>query len=457
MSVEVKLEILSQEQQKNIDKLLTFMPEEHPSKKFTSSKKFNFSQNPSLSVKMYISENRKVYLPYRFSCAYFKQIFNQEKAFPTIFDDKKGKFSGKLLPRQEAPFKEAIHYLQKFKTVTIALYPGFGKTFLGTMISWYINLKTCVLVHRDNVGKQWVKTFQRYFDLPDSDVCWVDNKKINSEAKIFICMDGRVDKIPKEVRDQIGCLIIDEAHCFCSPSKVKPMLSFSPKYIIAETATPVKDNGMHKVIQSICGTHYIRKISNKPYHFYLIQTNLEFHTQGEGNVFGDLVNQQCQDPVRNQLIVDILEANQDYKAIVATARTEHCRLLKELLGEKGLETSELYGNKKNYKTRNILIGTGSKMGVGFDEANFCDDFDGRASDLLIMSYSFASWAPFEQVRGRGMRAEHPNVVMFNDQHNITKKHFRQIKKWVKETNGQLHLIQYDKIESYKLEDLRKKI
>ena len=250
-------------------------------------------------------------------------------------------------------------------------------------------------------------------------------------------MDGRIDKIPQEIKDDIGCLIIDEAHCFCSPSKVKPMLSFSPKYIIAETATPIKDNGMHTMIQSICGTHYIRKTSSKPFKFYIVNTKLNFQTESDKNPFGDLLTQQSESNERNKIILDLLEANKKYKTIIITSRKNHCKFLHEKLAEKGLESSELYGSKKNYKAKNILIGTGSKMGVGFDEANYCDDYDGNPSDLLLILYTFASWAPFEQVRGRGMRSENPKLVMFKDEHNITKKHFRNIKKWVKESNGEI--------------------
>ena len=86
------------------------------------------------------------------------------------------------------------------------------------------------------------------------------------------------------------------------------------------------------------------------------------------------------------------------------------------------------------------------MGVGFDEANFCDDYDGRPSDLLIMLYTFASWAPFEQVRGRGMRADHPNVIILNDKHSITRRHMTHIRKWVNDTNGKIVELNVDKMD-----------
>ena len=98
-------------------------------------------------------------------------------------------------------------------------------------------------------------------DIKDEDL-WYVNDKPKENAKIMVCMSGRTDKISQTLRNKVGTLIIDEAHCFCSESRIKALLAFTPRFTIAETATPIKDNGMHKIIQSIAGTHYIKKISN---------------------------------------------------------------------------------------------------------------------------------------------------------------------------------------------------
>ena len=449
MSVVFDLKDLDIETSNKIAKKLTFRPKPPKFQKFLG---FQPSTEP---IRMFYPENGKVRLPYAFASSYFKKKYHHDKEYPKIYEDPNKKFTGKLLERQIEPFKEAVHYLKRFNTVTIALYPGFGKTFMGSMLSWYLNKYTCILVHRDNVGKQWVKTFKQYFtDFTDEDIWFVDNKP-KKDPKILVCMDGRVDKIPQELKDKIGCLIIDEAHCFCCPSKVKPLLSFSPRYIIAETATPEKDNGMEVIIQSICGKHYIQKTSIKPYYFFIIQTNLEYETDDSKNIFCELTNKQTESKERNDLILKLLENNQHYKTIIAGNRKDHCKHISKRLEDIGLESSELYGSIKNYKTKNILIGTGSKMGVGFDEANFCDDYDGRPSDLLMMLYTFASWAPFEQVRGRGMRAEKPNVIIFNDKHPITRKHMTKIRKWVRETNGIIVEININKMESFNIDDYKK--
>jgi len=444
MSVLIKISDLSKRESEKIDKELTIKPKVSPYQKFGS---FQGQEPP---VKMYWTTPGVTRIPYFFSKCFFGKDLNSENTYPNIYDNPNGKFSGKLLDRQKEPFKKALEYLKGQRTVTIALYPGFGKTFMGVMLAWYMNKKCCVLVHRENIGLQWVKTFKRYFQGLDEEI-WFVNDKPPEKCRIMVSMDGRTDKIPDNWKEDVGLLIIDEAHCFCSKGKVKPMLSFQPKYVIAETATPEKDNGMERMIQMICGKHYIQKISEKPYYFFVVHTGLEYEIEGGGNVYQDLVEAQVGSEERNEMILQILQENPERKAIVASSRVGHCKKIAEGLVERGLESSQLHSTIKNYQPKNILIGTGSKMGVGFDEANFCDDFDGRPSDLLIMTYTFASWAPFEQVRGRGMRTDNPHVVVFHDSHPITRKHLTKMRRWTRETNGIIKEIYPDKMEGWNLE------
>ncbi len=284
MSVRFKLSDINEKQQNKLEKYLTFTPK----KSFNAFNKF--STDNVESIRMFYFKDGIIHLPFYFSNVYYKKVFNQTKEYPTIFDKRAGKFKGKLLSRQIEPFKNAIEHLKEYRTTTIALYPGFGKTFLGVMLSWYFNLKTCVLVHRDNVGVGWLKTYKNCFDIDEKEITWVDEKgRYNPDAKIFVVMDTRVKKLDPKIIREIGLLIIDEAHLFCSKSRIEPLLSFNPKYIIAETATPTRSDGMHTMIQSICGTHYIEKISDKPYNFYLIQTNLDFPIiEGTKTIFNDL-------------------------------------------------------------------------------------------------------------------------------------------------------------------------
>ncbi len=432
-------------------------------------------QEKVITVNMYYVRNGLLHIPFRFARAYFSQPsrvekygkYLKKKKYPELFPEgsKKDKFKGALRDYQAEAFEEARAQLKKERTTTLALYPGFGKTFLGSLFSWKYNLYTLVLVHRKNIAKAWITTFKAYLpDLGEDGLVMVDDKigkprkkgrgkkakilpPLSETGKVFICMDARSEHIPDEVKEKIGLLIIDEAHLFCSPSKVTALLSITPKYVIAETATPEKSNGLETVIQSICGEHYIRRVSKKPFKMYIIQTDLDFPNTGN-NPWLDLIDKQMNSEERNKIIVDIVERHPQFKTMIIANRVEHCKKLMEKIKE---ECSGLYGSIDKYKTQRVLVGTGGKMGVGFDEANACDDYDGEPSELLLLTHSYAQWSTWEQHRGRGMRSKYPKIVMFVDKNNITKNHIREAKKWAAECNGVVINVPLKDIWDFKIE------
>lgn len=444
MSVAVPLEFIKE---KNITQQLSKILTIEEKNNYMAKKMNNNYVKKKISV--WKLEKNILYLPYTFSLNFFKKKYNNNREFPNIFLDKNNKFTGKLLERQIEPYKESLEYLKKYKTVTIALYPSFGKTFIGTMLSWELNLYTCVLVHRESIAKAWIKTFEKYFNIDKKDIWMVEDGKIRQDVreenyypKIIISMDGRVKKIPPRLRKKIGTLIIDEAHLFCSKNKIDPLLSFTPKYVIAETATPDKENGMFDIIKTICGNHFIRKISTKPFNMLVVDTKFNYNPKNYN--YNELLTLRTENKEYCSLISDICKINKSHKTIVICVRKDDCKNILEGNKNRGLECDTLYGNKKNYLTKNFLIGTGSKIGVGFDEANFCDDYDDKPSDLLICNYTFKNTSTFEQVRGRGMRSSSPILIVFNDNNNITKKHLKIMKEWAVECKGTI--IDVDKDE-----------
>ena len=44
-------------------------------------------------------------------------------------------------------------------------------------------------------------------------------------------------EIPQNIRDQVGFLIIDEAHKYCTSSSIPCLLAFHPKYILVISDT----------------------------------------------------------------------------------------------------------------------------------------------------------------------------------------------------------------------------
>lgn len=363
-------------------------------------------------------------------------------------------FVGELRPDKQSVIEEALQHLESFQTTTLALYPGFGKTILGALLAAKYGLITVVLVHRDNLMKQWLKTFSRNttaniwmvgektdkaFHIGNPDLRYVTGSYV---FNVIICMDQRVKMIPPVLRSQIGMLLVDEAHCFCTPTRTEAILKFRPRYIIIETATPVKKNGLHSALLALVGPHKIWRKNLKPFEIHCIKTMVKptrEHFDNGRIKWHEFQRSLAEHPYRNQYIVHLVETNPTRKILVLTYRADHAGLLTRMINEK-LATAgpggvmkpvadEFSGNMKAYVDRRILVGTSSKIGTGFDQEAFCEEFDGASFDLVIMLATYRDENVVEQNFGRGFRSKHPAIIYFLDDDNICKTHWGVVKSW----------------------------
>ena len=100
-----------------------------------------------------------------------------------------------------------------------------------------------------------------------------------------------------------------------------------------------------------------------------------------------------------------------------------------MLSSLNVKTDFMMGTKKTYSDSQVLIGTVSKVGTGFDEKSMCPDFGGKRSDLLIYCSSTKKAGLMEQNVGRVMRAECPSVIHLVDDNPSIKRHWTESKKW----------------------------
>lgn len=446
---------------KELKKLLTFVGE---NKVYYKNKNQSFQEKTKI-INMYMVQDGMLHIPYTFAKNYFSgtsfEKYLTDKEYPDLFKDKSGKFKGTLREYQLEPYKEAKKYIKREKTITFDLFTSFGKTFFGSIFSWYLNAYTVILVHRKILIKSWLTTYQNSLDIPEDQIVIVD-KKINEKkkgqkkspaekGKIFICMESRWEHIPQFVRDKIKLLIIDEAHSFCTASRVPALLFLQPKYIIAQTATLERvTDGLETAIQSVCGIHNVSRENTKTIKFYVVMTSLNFSIEGDKNKFGELVQKQTESEERNKIILDLVQKHSEFKTMMIGKRKNHCTFLKQELEKRGLECSTLFGNQKKCESKNVLIGTDSKMGTGFDEANACENYDGSPSELLYILHTYATKAVFKQVAGRVLRSKKPKIICFCDENRMTKNHIREMKKWAQEISGQVTTIKTSQISDFQI-------
>jgi superfamily II DNA or RNA helicase len=368
---------------------------------------------------------RIIHIPYLFASSLLQIIPNDSIPFP-----KAGiKFTGQLRPNQINEEAEAWQQLQRYGTSTLGLYPGFGKTIIGTALGVRSGLVICTLVTQVILTGQWAKTAETF---SDAKVWIVGEQDMPDEFNFIICMDTRWHLVPRKVRDSVGFLIIDEAHMFCTPTRVGCLLAFHPKYVLAESASLLRDDDMHEMIYSICGSHGVMREIGKPFTIMKVITNVtpaRKKNRMGGVDWASLVTETLYNERRNKIIVDLVCANLDRKILILTSHVDHVDLIDRMLKQKKIHCDTLCGNKKSYDDATVLTGTKSKIGTGFDQATFCPVYDNRPFDLLILVCSIKKYQQLLQNVGRCFRAAKPVVMHLVDNDSIYTSHWYKARKW----------------------------
>jgi superfamily II DNA or RNA helicase len=325
-----------------------------------------------------------------------------------------GKFIGQLYPNQQEIITEAEQYLSTMGSITLNVATGLGKTAMSIYLSIRLGLRTliCIPSQAGVLIKQWKK---QYLKFTTGITSWIvgDENEPEHPPDIIICMDTRVHKIPTSWIPTIGTLILDEGHLLCTPSSVKLLLCSTPSYIIVNTATLHRDDGMIAMIQLLAGVHKIVRYSTKETQVYLIHTGITFCPQLQRNGNTDTTHMErmiCQSKVRNQLIVDLVIRNiSTYKILILVRLKDHAVTLMNMLSEKNIVSSKLTGDDKTATNARVCIGT-KKIGTGFDEESFFDDYvEGERFNLLILATPLKSLVSLEQYIGRVLRSETPVI------------------------------------------------
>lgn len=369
--------------------------------------------------------NDNVYLPFTYSV--------EQLGFlrPTRKDDSKinVKFEGKLRDEQKIVKKEALEYLNKNGSIILSLNTGAGKTITSINIACNIKLKTLVVVNKLVLVKQWEQSIYKF--CPTAKVQnLVTKSDFDMDADFYIMNAINIPKMGKMFFRYIQTLIVDEVHLIMAEKLSNLMLFIQPRYLIGLSATPERYDGLNILLDLYFGTN---KIVRKLYHKHTVfKINTGFKPKIEKTITGKvnwnvILESQSQDEKRNQLIIDIVQKYDDRIFLILVKRLEQGFYLYQKLKDNGQNVASLLGSEQEFdRNCRILIGTSSKVGVGFD-------FD--KLNALILACDIESY--FIQFLGRVARVKdnHPLIFDLVDKNSILEKHFNTRKKIYTEHGG----------------------
>jgi superfamily II DNA or RNA helicase len=302
-----------------------------------------------------------------------KNLISEPVSVPSL------KYVGKLKPNQKTVLKHIVkNHLNSENakignsTVSVIMKAGRGKSFLAMGAIHVLKTKTAIVVPTDKVMFGWKKILTTFF--PNNSVGLFYGKKKQPEADIVVMMINTVvsQRVDQNILNQFGFTIFDEIHRYCSPEFSKVFQRMTTKYVLGLTATPDRPQKEDIVFRSQIGpvvhaenipgyivddVKFEGKIRVMKYTGPGKYTKQLRNPTTKTNSTPALISQICQDPYRNQMIVEeILKIyNDKHDVFVFSDRLEHLDIIQRMLEGNGVKKSAvLTGGAAEDYTRRVF-------------------------------------------------------------------------------------------------------
>lgn len=313
-------------------------------------------------------------------------------------------FNGELRDEQTAAFEA----LSAHDTGVLSATTAFGKTVIGAALIAEKKVSTLILVHRAQLMEQWKERLAQFLAIDDvlppqprrrgrqkkREIigCYGANRDTRS-GMIDIAMlqsMGSSDEIQPWIHDY-GMVIVDECHHVPAVSFEQVLKAVSAKYVYGLTATPKRQDGHHPILYMYLGSIRYQvdarlQAEKRPFAHLMIPrfTGMRFHLDenSKSPAIVQYYDQIMLDDLRNhQIVEDVLHcAEEGRSCLLLSERTQHVKLLADLLQKAGQSVHVLLGGQTNAQMRNqllalkdaiapvIVCATGKFIGEGFDDS-----------------------------------------------------------------------------------------
>ena len=343
----------------------------------------------------------------------------------------------KLRNNQLEVFRRAFNFLTEKGSCILALHCGFGKSITALHLAQRLRYRTCIVVNKLVLMDQWKSSIAQFFPRNSCQIIAKQDRDGTSVGMINadFCIVNAINicKYSSSFWKSIGTLIVDELHNVVTPVLSKGLLRITPRYIIGLSATPTRYDEFNSVIPWFFGDDcVIRKPLEHHHLVYVVKTGFVpviKSVNGKLDWNAILTSQACDDS-RNRLIVEtIMSFPRTRVWIVLVKRIVQADNLVKIFYERNVNVATLTGTRIHFdRSCNVLIGTCSKIGVGFDHA---------AVDSLCVAADVERY--FVQFIGRCMRRidVEPIIVDFVDSFCALQKHFQVRRKEYENAGGEI--------------------
>jgi superfamily II DNA or RNA helicase len=338
------------------------------------------------------------------------------------------------------------------------MYPGFGKTACSAYKITHLGLFTLIVVPMEGLMEQWFETMKNFTKLRT--LLWTNDVRKRKKqpnwddydviVTMYTCVYANGEyKLPRNVIERVGTLVIDEAHMFCTKLNSEMLRRVTPRYVIACTATLERTDGMETAIYKMTGKHGVFLLNPVAFDLYPVETGIKPYTgDREGMDWDAVMKSLIASRERNIMVVNLMEklVDEGRKIISISALVKQVKLVKDMIehrnirrvaeGKRAIEVATVFGKMKSkYRDADIILGSLKKAGTGFDEVGKCENWNGKRINTLILLNSLASIGIIVQTFGRAFRSTDPRVYYMIDSLGVIDKHLKTASIYAKKAKG----------------------
>src|SRR6185437_835799 len=328
--------------------------------------------------------------------------------------------------------QEAVDLAIKKERGILRAGTGAGKSSMLSAIIARLNVKTLILIHKQDIFYQLISTFERILKVPIGKIgdgeCQFENitvAMIQTVAHVFdpkvkvLAKDNKIlaektDAI-KQFLGDIECVLIDEAHHVAADTFWDVMQNIpKARYRIGVTATAFREDNMDLMLEGALAKKFIDISSSDlidkkflvPPDIFLFP--VAHDRRKKEDTYGQVYNEEIVNNMeRNSLICNLaLKAKHAGKAVlIAVTQIEHGEMLEHMLQTVDPTAIFVNGQSKSEVRKQILKELGSGVTRIVIATNiYSEGVDMPALAVLINAAGGASGILSLQLLGRVLRS-----------------------------------------------------
>lgn len=334
---------------------------------------------------------------------------------------------------------------------------GTGKTTTALYLASQIGLNTLIVLPNKKLFDQTIRVAGKLLGLTGDRIgMYGDGKK---RLRPITCATQQTlwaSRVPEEVRDYFGAVIVDEAHHAAARTFAQVIDQFPARYRVAFSADERRNDRMECLVYDAFGdvlhetsredAERLKAIVDVEVRIVMSDFRADWYKNAEDvddKDFDRLLVETIANEKRNKLIVHAAsnEVAKGHQGIILTHRREHAFTLDRLLVGKGVRVGRMLGEQEaadkhefNATLEGLLKGT-MHVGVGTYEAL------GEGIDLPDVQFGIATThiannkQRFNQVRGRlcrpGKGKTHGRLYVVFDRFVFDEQMYSNILSWNK--------------------------